>query len=70
MDRSPESAVEAAVAEFDTFDGRAWFNTAHQGPLTHTAVEATKQAAVLLLAQLVNGVAEQIVLGNMSTFVA
>src|ERR1039457_71882 len=47
MDRSSGSRLVAAAGEFGPFDGRSWFNTAHQGPLPHAAVEATKQAAAL-----------------------
>ncbi len=77
--------VAAAAAEFGPFDGRAWFNTAHQGPLPTRAVRATEAAAALkaaphriadheftevaerlrtLLARLVGGEPDQIVLGN------
>jgi cysteine desulfurase/selenocysteine lyase len=77
--------VPSAAAGFGPFDGRSWFNTAHQGPLPHAAVDATMQAAALkaaphrigdtdfgavperlrsLLAQLVGGRPEEIVLGN------
>jgi selenocysteine lyase/cysteine desulfurase len=72
----------AAAREFGSFDGRSWFNTAHQGPLPHAA--AGRAAALKaaphriddgafsevperlrgLLAQLVGGGTEQIVLGN------
>ena len=77
--------VAAAAALFGPFDGKSWFNTAHQGPLPLPAIQATEQAAALkaapnrirddefnevperlrgLLAQLVGGNPEQIVLGN------
>jgi cysteine desulfurase/selenocysteine lyase len=77
--------VAAAAAQFGSFDGRAWFNTAHQGPLPIRAVaEAHRSAALkaaphriddgeftavperlrVLLAQLVGGDPEEIVLGN------
>ena len=77
--------VASAAALFGPFDGRSWFNTAHQGPLPLPAIQATERAAALkaapnrirddefnevperlrgLLAQLVGGNPEQIVLGN------
>jgi len=77
--------VVAAAADFGPFDGRAWLNTAHQGPLPRTAVAESARAAALkaaphrladddftdvperlraLLAELVGGAPEQIVLGN------
>jgi cysteine desulfurase/selenocysteine lyase len=89
MDRSSGSRLVAAAGEFGPFDDRSWFNTAHQGPLPHTAVEATKRAAALkaaphrigdddfgdvperlrgLLAKLVGGAPEQIVLGNSTSY--
>ncbi len=79
------ATVALAAAEFGPFDGRSWFNTAHQGPLPRAAVDATAQAAALkaaphrigdddfrdvperlraLLARLVGGRSEEIVLGN------
>ena len=42
-----ETALARAVSEFGPFDGRVWLNTAHQGPVPHSAVEATVQAAAL-----------------------
>ena len=78
-----------AAAEFGPFGGRAWFNTAHQGPLPRAAVAATEHAAQLkaaphlirdedfrdvperlrgLLAGLVGGSAEQVVLGNSTSY--
>ncbi|HWG61166.1 MAG TPA: aminotransferase class V-fold PLP-dependent enzyme [Streptosporangiaceae bacterium] len=77
--------IRRAAAEFGPFDGRLWFNTAHQGPLPRAAVVATERAGALkaaphrigdddfhevpeqlrsLLARLVGGSSEQIVLGN------
>ncbi|HEY6501328.1 MAG TPA: hypothetical protein VIZ20_18000, partial [Streptosporangiaceae bacterium] len=35
------------AAEFGPFGGRAWLNTAHQGPLPRTAVAASQHAAQL-----------------------
>lgn len=82
-------AVLAAAGQFGPFDGRAWFNTAHQGPMPRPALEAARQAAALkaaphrirdddfseiperlrgLLARLVGGDAEQIVLGNSTSY--
>jgi cysteine desulfurase/selenocysteine lyase len=43
----PRLPVSAAAAEFGPFGGRAWFNTAHQGPLPRAAVAATEHAARL-----------------------
>jgi selenocysteine lyase/cysteine desulfurase len=40
-------SLSRAAAEFGPFDGRVWFNTAHQGPLPRTAVEASSQATAL-----------------------
>jgi selenocysteine lyase/cysteine desulfurase len=78
-----------AAAQFGPFGGRAWFNTAHQGPLPRAAVAATEHAAHLkaaphlirdddfrdvperlrgLLADLVGGSPEQIVLGNSTSY--
>ena len=78
-----------AAAEFGPFGDRAWFNTAHQGPLPRVAVAATQYAAQLkaspyllrdedfadvperlrgLLAGLVGGSPEQIVLGNSTSY--
>ena len=86
MDRSSATgSLSVAAAEFGPFDGRSWFNTAHQGPLPHAAVQASERATALkaaphrigdddftevperlrgLLAKLVGGAPEQIVLGN------
>lgn len=82
-------AVLGAGAEFGPFDGRAWLNTAHQGPLPLQAVTAAGHAAALkaaphrisdgdftevperlrrLLATLVGGEPEQIVLGNSTSY--
>ena len=82
------TALDAA-AEFGPFDGRAWLNTAHQGPLPRRAVAAAAHAAALkaapqrisdgdftevperlrhLLATLVGGAPEQIVLGNSTSY--
>jgi selenocysteine lyase/cysteine desulfurase len=44
------SGVAAAAADFGPFDGRSWFNTAHQGPLPHRAVTAAHDAAELKVA--------------------
>jgi selenocysteine lyase/cysteine desulfurase len=81
--------VPEAAAEFGPFGGRAWLNTAHQGPLPRSAVAATQHAAHLkaaphllrdedfsevperlrgLLADLVGGSPEQIVLGNSTSY--
>jgi len=46
MTRSLHTAARAA-AQFGPFDGRSWFNTAHQGPLPQAAVHATARAAAL-----------------------
>jgi cysteine desulfurase/selenocysteine lyase len=75
----------SAPGQFGPFEGRSWLNTAHQGPLPRTAVEAAGTAAQMkaaphrisdeafsgvperlrgLLAQLVGGQADEIVLGN------
>jgi len=83
------SVRPAAAAEFGPFDGRAWLNTAHQGPLPRTAVRAAAEAAALkasphriadreftdvperlrgLLARLVGGDPEHIVLGNSTSY--
>jgi len=82
---SATGSLRVAAAEFGPFDGRSWFNTAHQGPLPHAAVQASERATALkaaphrigdddftevperlrgLLAKLVGGAPEQIVLGN------
>ena len=42
-----ETALARAVSEFGPFDDRIWLNTAHQGPLPRSAVEATVRAAAL-----------------------
>jgi selenocysteine lyase/cysteine desulfurase len=81
--------VAGAAAEFGSFDGRIWLNTAHQGPLPRAAVNAAERAAALksaphriadsdftdvperlrgLLAQLVGGAPEEIVLGNSTSY--
>ena len=81
--------VPDAAAQFGPFGGRAWFNTAHQGPLPRGAVAAAQHAAHLkaaphlirdddfkdvpehlrrLLADLVGGSPEQIVLGNSTSY--
>jgi selenocysteine lyase/cysteine desulfurase len=81
--------VLGAAAQFGPFGGRAWFNTAHQGPLPRAAVAATQHAAHLkaaphlirdedfrdvperlrrLLADLVGGSPEQVVLGNSTSY--
>ena len=83
------ASLPAALAEFGPFDGRSWFNTAHQGPLPRAAVRAAERATALkvaphriadkefsevperlrgLLAQLVGGMPEQIVLGNSTSY--
>jgi cysteine desulfurase / selenocysteine lyase len=82
-------ALREAAAQFGPFGGRAWFNTAHQGPLPRAAVAATQHAAHLkaaphlirdddfravperlrgMLAELVGGSPEQIVLGNSTSY--
>jgi len=34
LETSPAAvSVREAAEQFDPFDGRAWFNTAHQGPV-------------------------------------
>jgi selenocysteine lyase/cysteine desulfurase len=81
--------VPEAAADFGPFGGRAWLNTAHQGPLPRSAVAATQHAVHLkaaphllrdedfsdvperlrgLLADLVGGSPEQIVLGNSTSY--
>jgi cysteine desulfurase/selenocysteine lyase len=81
--------LASAAAEFGPFDGRVWFNTAHQGPLPRPAVAAASRATALksaphrisdgdfseiperlrtLLARLVGSPAEQIVLGNSTSY--
>src|SRR3954462_2548479 len=51
MDRLPTSgagvSVRDAAEQFGPFDGRAWFNTAHQGPLPQGAVAEAQRAAAL-----------------------
>ena len=42
--------VLRAASEFGPFDDRLWFNTAHQGPLPRSAVEAICRAAAALKA--------------------
>jgi selenocysteine lyase/cysteine desulfurase len=82
-------SLAEAAAQFGPFGGRAWFNTAHQGPLPRVAVAATQYAAQLkaaphlirdddfgdvpermrtMLAELVGGSPEQIVLGNSTSY--
>jgi len=82
-------SVADAAKEFGPFEGRLWFNTAHQGPLPQRAVAEEHRSALLkatphrindddftqvperlrgLLAQLVDGDAEQIVLGNSTSY--
>ncbi|AXK31626.1 aminotransferase class V-fold PLP-dependent enzyme [Streptomyces armeniacus] len=39
--------IAAAAAEFGPFEGRVWCNTAHQGPLPRSAVEASRHAVAL-----------------------
>ncbi|HEY5359344.1 MAG TPA: aminotransferase class V-fold PLP-dependent enzyme [Streptosporangiaceae bacterium] len=39
--------MSEAAEQFGPFDGRAWFNTAHQGPLPQSAVAASQRAAWL-----------------------
>jgi cysteine desulfurase/selenocysteine lyase len=41
------AALARAASQFGPFDGRAWLNTAHQGPLPRAAVEASSHAAAL-----------------------
>jgi selenocysteine lyase/cysteine desulfurase len=74
-----------APGQFGPFEGRAWLNTAHQGPLPRTAVGAARTAAQMkatphripdeaftelperlrgLLAQLVGGSTQEIILGD------
>jgi cysteine desulfurase / selenocysteine lyase len=81
--------VAEAAAQFGPFGGRAWLNTAHQGPLPRSAVAASQHAAHLkaaphllrdedfsyvperlrgLLADLVGGAPEQVVLGNSTSY--
>lgn len=76
-------------SQFGPFDGRAWLNTAHQGPLPRPAVVAGERAVALkatpqritdedftaiperlrgLLAGLVGGHPEHIVLGNSTSY--
>jgi selenocysteine lyase/cysteine desulfurase len=47
MDEASHAALARAREEFGPFDGRAWFNTAHQGPLPRAAVIAAERAAAL-----------------------
>jgi selenocysteine lyase/cysteine desulfurase len=42
---SVTGSVAQAAAQFGPFDGRSWFNTAHQGPLPHRAVAEMHRAA-------------------------
>jgi cysteine desulfurase/selenocysteine lyase len=41
------SGVAEAAAQFGPFEGRSWFNTAHQGPLPRSALAETQRAAFL-----------------------
>jgi selenocysteine lyase/cysteine desulfurase len=84
-----DERLPAAATEFGPFGGRAWLNTAHQGPLPRAAVAASQHAAQLkaaphllrdedfqavperlrgLLADLVGGAPEQVVLGNSTSY--
>ena len=47
VEKAKHADLARAAAEFGPFDGRVWFNTAHQGPLPRPAVEATGRAAAL-----------------------
>ncbi len=47
MDEASHAALVRAGGEFGPFDGRVWFNTAHQGPLPRAAVIAAERAAAL-----------------------
>src|ERR1039458_10277711 len=47
MDDASHAALVRAGGEFGPFDGRVWFNTAHQGPLPRAAVIAAERAAAL-----------------------
>jgi len=44
---APGPGLARAISEFGPFGGRLWFNTAHQGPLPRSAVEAAGRAAEL-----------------------
>jgi selenocysteine lyase/cysteine desulfurase len=50
MDEASHAALERAGGEFGPFDGRVWFNTAHQGPLPRAAVTAAERSAALKVA--------------------
>lgn len=83
--KATNSDSSLAHEEFGPFEGRVWLNSAHQGPLPRTAVDAAVTAAQMkaaphrihdeefgqvperlrsLLAELVGGDVEEIVLGN------
>ena len=47
MEETRAAALARAASQFGPFDGRAWLNTAHQGPLPRAAVEASSRAAAL-----------------------
>jgi selenocysteine lyase/cysteine desulfurase len=47
VEQAREAALARAASQFGPFDGRAWLNTAHQGPLPRPAVEASSHAAAL-----------------------
>jgi cysteine desulfurase/selenocysteine lyase len=47
MDEASHAALVRGGGEFGPFDGRVWFNTAHQGPLPRAAVIAAERAAAL-----------------------
>jgi kynureninase len=40
-------SLSDAAAQFGPFEGRSWFNTAHQGPLPRRAVAAMQRAALV-----------------------
>ena len=42
---SQPASIMTAAAQFGPFDKRVWLNTAHQGPLPRSAVEAASRAA-------------------------
>jgi cysteine desulfurase / selenocysteine lyase len=47
VEETREAALARAASMFGPFDGRAWLNTAHQGPLPRPAVDASAHAAAL-----------------------
>ena len=47
---STRASPIAALREFGPFEGRSWFNTAHQGPLPKAAVRAAERATALKVA--------------------